>query len=193
MLPDAGRLDAASARALLALARAAVEGCFTGRAPALPAGDPALEAVRGVFVTLRRRADGALRGCLGHTQGRMPLAAAVRELAVGAALRDHRFAPVTADEVPGLSIELTVLSAPVPLARGDLPGAVEVGRHGLVVSRGERSGVLLPQVARGRGWDAVTFLEQVCRKAGLPPDAWREPGTRVARFEGESFGEGEGP
>jgi len=68
-------------------------------------------------------------------------------------------------------------------------GAIEVGRDGLIVSRPPRAGLLLPQVATEYGWDRETFLRQTCLKAGLPPDAWRQPGTKVEKFSAEVFGE----
>jgi uncharacterized protein len=89
---------------------------------------------------------------------------------------------VTKEEAPRLEVALSVLSRLFPIE----PEAVEVGRHGLVISLGARRGLLLPQVPRENGWDRKTFLEQTCRKAGLPADAWRKDAATAA-FTAEVF------
>jgi hypothetical protein len=131
----------------------------------------------GAFVSLHTK-EGELRGCIGHMIGDGPLGDLILDLAVSAGTRDPRFPPVTVPEVDNLVYEVSVLS---PMVATD-PAAVEVGRHGLYVRRGARSGVLLPQVASEWQWDRETFLAQTCRKAGLSPQAWREPGTEVLAF-----------
>ncbi|MEW5702811.1 MAG: AmmeMemoRadiSam system protein B [Candidatus Zixiibacteriota bacterium] len=137
---------------------------------------------RGVFVTLKR--DGHLRGCIGYVRPYKPLIEAVWEMAESAALRDHRFLPVEPSEVDDLEIEITVLS---PLQKVDSPDDVLVGRHGLIIARGHRAGVLLPQVPIEQDWDREMFLSQTCLKAGLDPDAWKEPGTVIEVFTAEVF------
>ncbi len=137
---------------------------------------------RGVFVTLER--GGALRGCLGSIEGRDGLWRDVRMLAVEAACRDPRFAPVRREELPMLAVSISVMTPPHPIA----PTAVEVGRHGLIVRRGARSGLLLPQVATEHGWDRETFLDHTCLKAGLAAGTWREAGTELYAFEAQVFG-----
>jgi AmmeMemoRadiSam system protein A len=137
---------------------------------------------RGAFVTLKR--SGQLRGCIGYIRPYKPLTDAVWEMAESAALRDGRFLPVEPSEVDDLDIEITVLSL---LKRIDDPDAVLVGRHGLYVSRGNRSGVLLPQVPVEADWDREMFLSQTCMKAGLPPDSWRDPDTTLEVFTAEVF------
>jgi AmmeMemoRadiSam system protein A len=114
-----------------------------------------------------------------------PLAETVARAAVAAALQDDRFPPVTAAELPSLSIDLSLLERPSAIRAED----VEVGRHGLVVSREARRGLLLPQVPVEQGWDRVAFLEHTCRKAGLPKDAWRLADTELLAFEAEVFSE----
>jgi AmmeMemoRadiSam system protein A len=138
---------------------------------------------RGVFTTLHL--SGELRGCVGYVLPICPLYRAVAETARAAAFDDTRFYPVTAEEAPHLEIELSVLSVPQPLQAE----AVEVGRHGLLISMGGRRGLLLPQVPVEHNWDRTTFLEQTCRKAGLPPDAWQK-GAVIEAFTAEVFGEG---
>ena len=112
----------------------------------------------------------------------VPLYRAVAETARAAAFEDSRFLPVTKEEALELEVSLSVLSRLFPIH----PEAVEVGRHGLVISLGARRGLLLPQVAVEHGWDRETFLEQSCCKAGLPRDAWRQAAT-VEAFTAEVF------
>ena len=114
-----------------------------------------------------------------------PLFRTVSEMAVAAAVRDPRFRPLSKGELPEIEIEISALS---PLRRIDDVGEVEVGRHGIYIIKGGRSGVLLPQVATENGWDRDTFLDQTCRKAGLAPGAWKE-GAAISIFSAEVFGE----
>jgi AmmeMemoRadiSam system protein A len=139
----------------------------------------------GVFVTIRR--GGELRGCLGTLQCRAGLDSEVARCASDAAREDPRFPPVTARELPDLSIEVSVLG-PLEAIDPCEPGAVTLGQHGLVVEQGVRRGLLLPQVATEWNWTVEQFLRQTCLKAGLPPDAWQH-GAKVSRFEAEVFGE----
>jgi AmmeMemoRadiSam system protein A len=128
-----------------------------------------------------------LRGCIGYAVPIAPLYRAVAETARAAAFEDSRFLPVTMEEAPRLEVSLSVLSGLVPIR----PEAVEVGRHGLVISQGPRRGLLLPQVPVEQNWDRETFLGQTCRKAGLPPDAWRHAAT-IEAFTAEVFGDNSG-
>lgn len=153
-------------------------------APVLESEHP--EAAPGAFVSLHRRRDGELRGCIGCFEGRGRLDETVARMAVEAALRDPRFEPVRANELAGLTLEISVLSPMMDVAD---PAAVEVGRHGVVVSRGGRRGVLLPQVATDHGLTREEFLEHTCLKAGLDSNAWRKPGTRIQTFTAEVFSE----
>jgi uncharacterized protein (TIGR00296 family) len=110
----------------------------------------------------------------------------VASCAVSAAQSDPRFPPVTADEIAHLHIEISVLSGfEIIQSVTD----IEVGRHGLLVERDWRRGLLLPQVAPEWGWDASAFAAHTCRKAGLPTDAWPHGGATMYRFEAEVFGE----
>ena len=172
-------LSPAALDALLDLARATVIASVRGeRLPALPA-LPELDLPRGVFVSLHRGGD--LRGCLGHLEADLPVAEAVRRMAVASAHEDPRFPPVGPDELEGLDVEVSVLSPSRPVR----PEDVVPGRDGLIVHRGGRSGVLLPQVAAEHGWDRPTFLQAVCQKAMLPSDAWRQPGTELLAFRAQ--------
>jgi uncharacterized protein (TIGR00296 family) len=144
-------------------------------------------AKRGVFVTLTK--GDCLRGCIGFPYPVLPLGEAIRSAAVSAALEDPRFPPVSKKELHSLNLDVTILTAPVPIAghADDRGGEVTVGVHGLVVRGLGRSGLLLPQVATECGWDALTFLDQTCVKAGLPPTAWKRPDVEVLTFEGQVF------
>lgn len=136
----------------------------------------------GAFVTLRKHAS--LRGCIGQVEPREPLVRVVAECAVAAALHDPRFPPVTPPEIPELSIEVSVLSPLFDIR----PEEIEVGRHGLLISSGLERGLLLPQVALEWNWDRERFLQETCRKAGLPGDTWRR-GARLQAFTTRVFAE----
>lgn len=143
--------------------------------------DGRLREPRGAFVTLHE--GPRLRGCIGTIVGREPIGDAVAGSARAAAVEDPRFPPVRADELSNLAFEVSALT---PLVEVDGPGAIELGRHGILLSREGRQAVFLPQVAPEQGWDLPTTLSQLCRKAGLAPDAWRQ-GARLQVFEAEVF------
>ncbi len=171
--------------ALLGIARAALRHHLgVGPAPDL-GGEGALAAERGAFVTLHHGRE--LRGCIGTFHPVGPLARTVAAMAVSAASEDPRFFPVRADEVDDIAIRVSVLGPLTPMR--DL-SEVEIGRHGLLVKSGWHRGALLPVVAAEQGWDAATFLDRCCLKAGLAPDAWRDRGTTVELFDAEEFGDG---
>jgi AmmeMemoRadiSam system protein A len=137
---------------------------------------------RGVFTSLYLR--GELRGCVGYVLPVNSVYRAVAETARAAAFEDTRFRPVTREEAPALAIELSILSPPQSIQ----PGVVEIGRHGLLISMAGHRALLLPQVPVEHHWDRTTFLEQTCRKAGLPLDAWQK-GATIEAFTAEVFGE----
>lgn len=166
------------------LVRLAITSQLSGRGPDSPP-EPASDLPRtelGAFVTLKR--NGHLRGCIGNLVGRGPLFQTVWNMALAAAFQDPRFNPLTAAEMDGLSIEISVLG---PLEPCPDPQLVEIGRHGLIMRRGGNQGLLLPQVPVEWGWDREQFLAQTCRKAGLPANAWREPGTEIYWFQAVVF------
>lgn len=140
--------------------------------------------VMGTFVTLKK--DGQLRGCCGSLGQPMPLLAALTQSATRTAAHDHRFPPVSKSELSQLTMDVTLLFnfETIKESGADRLKAVEVGKHGLKITRGMQSGLLLPIVAMERNWDARTFLDQVCRKAGLPVTAWQQPDSQLIRFEG---------
>ena len=177
----------AQQRALVEIARAAVVDAIAGTRPdAAPAGDPGpFPEASGAFVTLKR--DGQLRGCIGTLECRRPLAEEVARVAVSAAREDPRFDPVRPAELDDLDVEVSVLGPLEEIDPRD-PGAIEIGRHGLVVEQGRRRGLLLPQVATEWGWDREAFLAHTCAKAGLPADCWQH-GAKVYRFAADVFGD----
>ncbi len=174
-------------RALLRLARTAIVARLENLPPPdWPRDRPRLLRPLAAFVTLKAGAD--LRGCIGSLDFHAALADNIIRCAAAAATDDPRFPPLDPAEAAGLRIEISILG---PFARVHDPvEEIVPGRHGLVVSRGSRRGLLLPQVASEHGWDVRTFLGETCRKAGLPPDAW-ERGATVQAFEADVFGEEE--
>jgi AmmeMemoRadiSam system protein A len=167
---------------LLRLAHESIMAMLEGREISLAPPTPHLAEPRGAFTTLYFR--GMLRGCVGYVAPVAPLYRTIAESARGAAFDDTRFAPVSLKEALELEVSLSVLSRLEPIQ----PEEVEIGRHGLVVSLGANRGLLLPQVPVEHNWDRTTFLEQTCKKAGLPPNAW-QTGGRVEAFTTEAFGD----
>lgn len=145
-----------------------------------------LQADGAAFVTLRYQ--DALRGCIGHTRFLQPLVHSVRENTVNAAARDPRFGPLTAQEVSGTRIEISVLcpgeSPDTPFIEVHDPNEIVIGRDGLYLAgAGPRGGgLLLPQVPVEQGWDQQQFLEALCRKAGAVGHAWEQPESKLFRF-----------
>ena len=179
-------LSPESRRDLLNLARGTLEAYFRGEPPPRLPSDraEAFGEPRGLFVTLRK--DGELRGCIGTLSPTGDLTRCVSEYALRAALEDPRFAPLSQDELPRSMIEISVLSAPRAI---DGPTEIEIGRDGLILELRGRRGLLLPQVAEEWGFDAERFLDEVARKAGLAPEAWRDADARLWAFGAEVFSE----
>ncbi len=172
---------------LLKLARTTLEAYFEhGTIPTYHTASDALQARKGAFVTLHN--SGRLRGCIGQLYPDRELYKVVQSCVLSAALEDTRFLPVRKEELPDLDIEISVLT---PFERVRDINEIEVGRHGLYVVQGRYRGLLLPQVATQYQWDRTTFLEQTCRKAGLPEMAYQDPRTIIHRFEAEVFSEAE--
>jgi AmmeMemoRadiSam system protein B/AmmeMemoRadiSam system protein A len=168
--PSSGELTPEEGKALLSLARAALQGyAKEHNLPEVKDGafSPRLRERCGVFVTLHK--NGELRGCIGHILPQAPLWQAVVENAVSSGFRDYRFPPLTEEELKEVNIEVSVLS---PLRKINGPGEFQVGREGILIQLGRYSAVFLPQVATEQGWDREETLCQLCRKAGLPWNAW---------------------
>jgi AmmeMemoRadiSam system protein A len=167
---------------LLRLAHDSISAALENRDLPLDSPTPHFAEPRGAFTSLYLR--GELRGCVGYVLPRYPVYRTVAETARAAAFDDNRFSPVTKEEAPHLAIELSILSPAKPVRADE----IEIGRHGLIVNWHGRRGLLLPQVPVEHGWDRITFLEQTCRKAGLPFDAWQQSAT-IEAFTAEVFGE----
>ena len=171
---------------LLALARKSVEQAVEQRKQYEP-GATASEALnqdRGAFVTLNEA--GELRGCIGYTSATKPLYLTVRDTATLAAVRDPRFPPVSASELPRLEYQISVLS---PLRRVMDVQQIKVGQDGLLMKNGNREGLLLPQVPVEQNWNRQKFLEETCRKAGMSSTCWQDADTDIFRFTAVVFGE----
>ena len=171
-------------RALLALARKAVtEAVVHNRIPEDIPKEGILAERRGVFVTLHVR--GSLRGCIGVIEGSAVLGENIVRSAISAAMQDPRFSPVRIEELSQLEIEISVLSPLFPIQAAN----VEIGKHGLMIIFEGHRGLLLPQVATEHGLNREQFLEETCRKAGLPRDAWRNAEATLLGFTCEIYSE----
>lgn len=172
---------------LLKVARDIVEAIIKGgETPKPKSDDPQLNAHCGCFVTLKNK--GRLRGCIGRFISDIPLIELIVEMAKASATGDPRFFadPITADELEQLDIEISVLS---PLLRTDQPLSLRLGVDGIYIKKGRASGCFLPQVATETGWTKEEFLSYCCsHKAGLAPNAWKDPETEVFLFTAEVFG-----
>jgi len=144
-----------------------------------------LQTKRAVFVTLRKRDSGDLRGCIGQSEPCYPLIEAVSRTAISAAVDDSRFPQVKLNELANLLIEINVLTPMFVIT----PENVVVGKHGLLISKGSCRGLFLPEVAVSRVWDRLTFLDELCRKADLPRGSWRDADAELQAFESESWEE----
>ncbi len=178
----AGEFSSEERTQLLRLAHESILSALEGRDIPLDPPTTHLSEPRGAFTSLHLH--GELRGCVGYVLAVSPVYRAVADTARAAAFEDTRFHPVTLTEASNLEIELSILSPPQPIS----PDAVEIGRHGLLISMAGRRGLLLPQVPTEHNWDRITFLEQTCRKAGLPLDAWQK-GATIEAFTAEVFGD----
>lgn len=183
---DTPHLSEVEKQKLLEIARETLtEHLTTGTTPEYTLEGPGLLQEVAAFVTLRRR-DGELRGCIGRVEVSKPLYQTVQDCAISAATNDFRFSPVTAAELDDILIEVSALSPFRPISS---PDQIQIGQHGLLIRKELRVGLLLPQVARDRGWDRDEFLRAICLKAGLPNDAWRNADLYV--FTAEVFEEEE--
>ena len=170
---------------LLRYARAVVTAAVKGEPAPQPQETPKKFLSPGAaFVTLKKRGD--LRGCIGHVIAHVPLLECIQSVGSAAALSDPRFDRVRPAELADIEIEVSVLTPPKPLKNIE---DIQVGRDGLVMQRGHYQGLLLPQVPVEWGWDRKTFLEQTCRKAGLPSDCYLDPQTRISAFMAIVFNE----
>jgi len=183
-------MDKAAEKRLLEIARQVVEAAVKGEPiPKFKETHPDLQGHQGAFVTLKNH--GRLRGCIGCFTADKPLYEVVRDMAMASAVQDPRFTydRIMPYELEDIDIEISVLS---PLEKTDDPLSIELGKHGIYIRQGMRTGCFLPQVATETGWTKEQFLSQCCAgKAGLSPDAWKDPNTEVYTFTAHVFGEKE--
>jgi AmmeMemoRadiSam system protein A len=179
---DTNLLSSEDRQTLLRLAHESILTALEQREVSIDPPSASLAEARGVFTSLY--IGDRLRGCVGYVRPEVSLYRAVAESARAAAFADTRFSPLSKEEAPRICVELSVLSPLYPIA----PDGIEVGRHGLLITMDGHRGLLLPQVAEEHGWDRTTFLEQTCRKAGLPVNAWRE-GAMIEAFTAHVFGD----
>jgi AmmeMemoRadiSam system protein B/AmmeMemoRadiSam system protein A len=179
-------LEPADKKALLGLARKTINRYLTTETVPLARGlSPDTQEFRGVFVTLKKH--GSLRGCIGRLTPEAPLAQLVGAMAIQSALNDHRFRPVTINEMRDIEIELSVLTPMKAVPRAE---DIVVGRDGVLLQKGRAGAVFLPQVATEQGWSREEMLDQLCLKAGLPAGSWRS-GADFQTFQAIVFHESE--
>lgn len=199
MARDEGAQDAGlteeQGKALLWLAREIIARQL-GKEPREPAPDiaaclreQALQEKRGTFVTLKEH--GALRGCIGTLAGIDPIVEGVKRNALHAAFDDSRFSPVDSRELPALEVEVSILTAPQPLiykTSEELLACLQPGVDGVIIKKGVQGATFLPQV-----WEQLPapedFLAHLCRKAGLPAEAWRSGTLEVLTYRVQYFEE----
>ena len=179
-------LNAQQKEKLLTLARnTIVSQIKTAKALEVEVDDPALEEIRGAFVTIHRA--GQLRGCIGNIIGTEPLYIGVRDMAIAASTQDPRFPPLSEAELADIDIEISVLT---PLKKITELDEIILGTHGVLVRQGFNSGVYLPQVATETGWSKEEFMNSLCaQKAGISADAWKKGECEIYVFSAEVFGE----
>ena len=185
---EARMLSDAQRKRLLEIARESITSYVRdGKRKVFTEKDPMLNQEMGAFVTLHE--GGELRGCIGNMVGRGPLYQTVADMAIEAATGDPRFQKLSPGEIDKIGLEISVLS---PLKRVKSADEIQIPGQGVIVKSGFSSGVYLPQVATETGWSKEEFLSSLCaHKAGLKPDAWKDPATELYTFTAEVFGEGE--
>ncbi len=188
LMEDKGMLNENQRQRLLRIARESIAGFLkNGKKITFEEDDPLLNKSLGAFVTLHK--NGQLRGCIGNIIGQGPLYKTIAAMAIESAVGDPRFGPLSIAELEEVDIEVSVLSE---LKRVKDVSQIRIPGHGVLVRKGYRSGVYLPQVATEAGWGKEQFLTSLCgQKAGLSPDAWKQPDTEIYIFTAEVFGEKE--
>lgn len=152
----------------------------------------------GAFVTLNKYnvQGNPLRGCIGYIEPKYSLYDVIHKVSINSAIEDPRFPSVTYEEMDNIIIELSILTPPKLIEINDPKeylNNIVIGRDGLIVEKGMRRGLLLPQVPidHDRNWDIETFLSQTCVKAWLDGQAWKDLSTKVYSFQAILFEEKE--
>lgn len=180
------KLNQTQQKQLLKIARVTLESHLKKqKITQIKVDDIDLKQKRGVFVTLTK--NGQLRGCIGQVEAKKPLYQIVKEKVIESAVEDPRFKPIMIQELNQIKIEISVLS---PWQKIDDWRQIKLGQDGVLIRQGFRGGLFLPQVARETGWDLKTFLRHLCAdKAGLAPEAYKNPGIQIYIFQAQVFGE----
>ncbi len=174
---------------LLKLARRTIASYFYDTSPDVDLrefSDDIFKEMCGAFVTIH--INKKLRGCIGYIKGIKTIPETVKDMAKASAFQDPRFPPLTKEEFENIDLEISIMS---PIEEVSDISEIVVGRDGLIISQGSRSGLLLPQVATEYNWNVKEFLEHTCYKAGLPADAWQWKDTKIEKFSAQVFGEEE--
>lgn len=189
MVTTNGMLDSGQGRTLLQLARKTLENRLTGGGPRLEPDDPVFHCKAATFVTLK--ISGKLRGCIGNLVPVGTLWEGIRDNALNAAFHDRRFPSLSVVDLPHVHIDISILSFPEPMEykdADDLMTKLHPGRDGVILRDGRRSATFLPQV-----WEqlplADQFLDNLCLKAGLPEQSWREKRLEVETYQVQCFAE----
>lgn len=150
----------------------------------------------GAFVTLNRYGvkGNPLRGCIGYIEPIYPLYDVIHRVSISAATEDPRFSSVTLNEINNIIIELSILTPPKLLEVNEPKeylNKIVIGRDGLIVEKGMRRGLLLPQVPvdHDRNWNVEEFLKHTCQKAWLSSNEWKDPSTKIYSFQAILFEE----
>jgi uncharacterized protein len=176
---------------LLKLARDSISEVFLNNRADIPL-DPKFSQKQGVFVTLKKNDE--LRGCIGFPEAIYPLNKAIYIAAKAAAFEDYRFNPLSEKELTQIEIEISVLTVPEELKADkpeDYKNKIKIGEDGLIIRHPHGSGLLLPQVPVEWNWNSTEFLAQICHKAGLPEDTWKDKSAKLYTFQAEIFSEDE--
>lgn len=180
-------------RFLVRYARGIIESHFGAEIPEIPKRMRHLmERELGVFVVLRIYPYNDIRGCAGYAESAIPLSRAVPEVALSAALRDHRFPPVRKSELKNLIVEVSILTEPEHIKVDnpeDYPKNITIGRDGLIIQKGSRKGLLLPQFSADGGWNPKEFLSRTCIRGGFDPYSWFKDDMIIHKFNAQIFTE----
>lgn len=176
---------------LICIARENIKTCLEGDTFQKPEDLPEIFNEKlGVFVTLTK--NGNLRGCIGYPEPYMPLIDAVLDVSIAAAFEDPRFYPLSHEEFNQIKIEISVLTKPELVevdTYKDYLSKLQVGRDGLIIENAYNRGLLLPQVPIEQNWDLETYLENLCYKAGLDKNSWKDESTKIYSFQALVFNE----
>jgi hypothetical protein len=178
-------LDNAEKKELLGIARQTIQSYLEkNKMPEFKVESLALKEKRGAFVTLKK--NGELRGCIGRIVADIPLYMVISNVSIDSAVNDPRFEPLNYNELNDVEIEISVLT---PFEKIKNLDEIDIGKHGLLIKQGFYSGIFLPQVPVEQGWDKKTYLEQLCYKASLPKDAYKDKDTVIYKFGAIVFNE----